>query len=513
MTTQKKKGLRWASHQKRWFGKWHLYIGIIAGAILCIVGLTGSILVFQDEIDVALNRSFFESRQGEKRYSIGEIVPLVQQKYPGRKFDYVLQTDDENPNATYRFYNFDKQSEFFVDPYTAALSGERLRSSGFINLMTEIHTTLLIPVAGSYIIGLASLCMLILTISGLRLWVPQQYQKWKQWRAVMTVNFRSNFKRQNYDWHNVLGFYSAPVVIMLALTGFAITFSTLFIAFLFLLTGQSPQSVAGILGQQSVYTEGAKSLSATDIEKIAATQAPDAQLLGIAVPTTKEMMYRLDLKSASASKEGNRVMLLVDQYSGKVVLNSKTGFPNIGNSYLSWLTPIHYGTFGGMPTRILALLGGLMPLFLYITGFIIWWPRYKKQSGKSTYAEPRPTVKERELMEIKKGSLSGYFGYYFKRSCRHAALLLACSFLAGALYGLLSGVIIQPALFAVLYTGICILVNFIVSMLAGLFNVIFLAPFRKARRNIFKYFTISLAFAIIFLPVLIAIAGLSKNVF
>lgn len=377
----------------------------------------------------------------------------------------------------------------------------------------NIHRTLLIPVAGRYIVGLATLCMLILTISGLRLWVPQQYKKWKQWRAVLTVNLKSGFKRQNYDWHNVLGFYSAPVIILLSITGFAITFSTVFIAFLFMLTGQSPQSVAAIFGQKSAYTHGAKSLSATAVAEIASTEMPKAQLLGIAIPTDSSMVYRLDLKSDGPAVSGNRIMLMIDQYTGKIVLNSEKDFPNIGNSYLSWLTPIHYGTFGGMPTRILALLGGLMPLLLYITGFIIWWPRYKKQTGKATYVAPKPTKAEQQLNAIRQGKPGYYFGYYFRKGAWYAVLLLVAAFVSGALYGLVSGIIIQPALFAVLYTGICVIVNFIIALLVFIVNLLFLAPFKRSKRNTFKYFSLSLALVLVFLPVIIAIATLIRNVF
>ncbi|WP_346985148.1 PepSY-associated TM helix domain-containing protein [Chryseobacterium sp. POE27] len=61
--------MQWAYHQKRWFGKWHLYVGIFAGLILTIVGLTGSILVFQDEIDQALNPELFEVAKTQKKNS------------------------------------------------------------------------------------------------------------------------------------------------------------------------------------------------------------------------------------------------------------------------------------------------------------------------------------------------------------------------------------------------------------------------------------------------------------
>ncbi|MFT4022873.1 MAG: PepSY-associated TM helix domain-containing protein, partial [Flavihumibacter sp.] len=303
------------------------------------------------------------------------------------------------------------------------------------------------------------------------------------------------------------------VIILLSLTGFAITFSTVFIAFLFMLTGQSPQSVAGIFGQQSAYTQGAKRLSPTAVAGIASAATPQARLLGIAVPTDSLMVYRLDLIADGPSKSGNRIMLMIDQYTGKIVLNSESDFPNIGNTYLSWLTPIHYGTFGGMPTRILALIGGLIPLLLYITGFIIWWPRYKKQTGKVTYVEPKPTKAEQRLDAIRHGTWGRYFGYYFKKGIWYAVLLLVSALVAGALYGLISGILIQPALFSVLYTGICITVNFIIALLAVAVNLLLLAPFGISGRSVYKYFAFSLAFLLIFLPVIVAIARFSKTLF
>lgn len=513
MTGEKQKGWRWASHQKRWYGKWHLYLGIIAGAILCVVGLTGSVLVFQDEIDAALNKELFESLEGKKRYSIDEVIPVVQQKYPQKQFDYVLQTGETNKNATYRFYNFETESEFFINPYTAELCGERLYNSSLVEVVTNLHRTLLLGEWGRYIVGLATLCMLVLTISGLRLWIPQQYKKWKQWKAVLTVNFKTSLKRQNYDWHNVLGFYTAPIVILLSLTGFAITFSAFFIGALFMLTGQSPQSVASIFGQKAVYTKGATMLTPAEAATIAHAKLPGAQLLGMAIPRDSNTIYRFDMLSEGASKTGNRIMVMVDQYTGKIRLNSETDFPNIGNSYLTWLTPIHFGTFGGMPTRILAFIGGLVPLLLFITGFITWWPRYKKQSGRQTYVAPKPTAKEKELEAIRSLPFAKYVSFYFMKGFKYALMFLIVAFAAGALYGIISGIVIEPALFAVLYTGISICINFIVALIAVVVNLICLAPFKRSEKSVFKYFTLSFSFLLVFLPAIVAIALMSKHVF
>lgn len=510
---KRKARLQWALHQKRWFGKWHLYVGIIAGAILCIVGITGSILVFQDEIDAALNPSLFKSLQGEKRYTIGEIVPIIQQKYPGKPFDYIMETDRDNPNATYKLYHYKTQQEFFVNPYNATLCGKRLMGSSFIRVVTNIHCFLLVPPFGRYVVGLAALCMLILTISGLRLWVPRQYNKWKQWKAALTVNFKAGFKRQNYDWHSVLGFYSAPVVVMIALTGFAITFSSIFIASLFILTGRSPQSVTAIYAQKSDYKQGLPPLSAKAVSNIGTHTFPNGHIYGIALPDDKEESYRLDITAPGKAKSGKRIMLMIDRYTGKVLLNSDADFPNIGQTQLSWLAPIHYGTFGGMPTRILALLGGLTPLVLYITGFIIWWPRLKKQQANINVSVTKLTRNEHALAAINLLHFRQYFGYHFIRGLKYAVLLITAAFICGGLYGVVAGIVIQPGLFAVLYVGISVTANFGVALLTFLFAGVFLAPFNKAGKSVYKYFAFSLAFLLVFLPAIIGIAKLSKALF
>lgn len=483
-------GLQWAKHQQRWFGKWHVYLGIIAGAIVAFVGVTGSILVFQDEIDRALNPELFNVTAQQHKMSFAEIIPLVRQKYPDMKFSYLLMEDADKPNLAYRLFNFKTEDEYFINPYTAELSGRRLHESSFIHIVTELHRTLLIPTAGRYIVGLATLCLLILTISGLRLWIPK---KWEKIKTVLTVKFSAGFKRQNYDWHNVLGFYSAPVVTLLSLTGVCITFSPLVIALLFVLNGQSPQGVASLLGAKSAYTTGAHTLPLEDIVAATHTTMPGVKIAGVAFPADSLGSYRLDVIGEGLPKSGKREMLILDQYSGKVLLNSRADFPNSGNAYLSWLTPIHYGSFGGMPTKILALLGGLMPLVLFVTGFIIWWPRFRKQTKKAEDAVIS------DLIVLTFPYRLHYFYFNLKKGFRYAFWVVLSSIAIGALYGLPSGILIQPAVFAVTFTCLLVVINFVVALPVWGMNLIFFAPFKKGSRGIIRYFAWSLSFLIVYL--------------
>ena len=511
MISKLKRALKWAKHQKRWFGKWHTYLGIIAGAIVAFVGVTGSILVFQDEIDRALNKELYEVMAQQERLTFDVLIPLVKKNYPKLQFNYIMAAKGGNPAEAYTVFNFKTDQQYFINPYNGKLSGKRIISSSFIRVVMELHRTLLIPAIGRYIVGIASLCLMILTISGLRLWLPK---KWKQLKAVLTIKFSGKFKRQNYDWHNVLGFYSSPVIFMLSLTGFCITFSTLVIPLLFVFSGKNPAELQKAFGAKSVYQKNVSQMPLKQIIMGVGQQMPDARIGGLALPADKSGVYRFDMISGCLPKEGKREMISVDQYTGKILLNSRRDFPNVGDAYLSWLTPIHYGSFGGLPTQILALIGGLIPLALFITGFIIWWPRFKKQRHKKIKSKAALSdgyIKQKEVKE--KIQLWQCFKIDLKRGLNYAVIIWPLTAIAGGLYGLISGIILQPAVFAIAFTCVMVSLNFVCALLAEIFNLLFLLPFKKGSLSITRYFSLSLSFFIVFIIGYIMVLNTGLKVF
>lgn len=511
--TTYKKG--WARHQQRWFGKWHVYLGIIAGLVVAIVGITGSVLVFRDEIDQALNPSLFKVMAGQHRLSVEEIIPLVKQQYPGQTFNY-MTPPGKSLTEPYIFFNFKKEEQFFINPYTGKMTGKRLYESSFVHIVTDIHTTLLVPVAGRYIVGISALILLILTITGLRLWIPK---KWKQLKTLLTVNFKASFKRQNYDWHNVIGFYSAPVVSLIALTGFCMTFSIVIIPMLFSLSGLPPQGAAKLLGAKSTWHKGATSISLQQLTAIKEKELPGSEIGGIAFPADSTGNFRLDIRDKGVPAEGKREMLILDQYSGKVLLNSRKDFPPVAAAYLSWLGPIHYGNFGGMPTKILALLGGLVPLALFVTGFVIWYPRWKKQKSRkenitvSAEGDALPAKRTENETTTPPLKTFPYFGSQLKKGLIYAGWFILLSMVMGALYGLISGRPLQPAVFSVAFSTTLVVLNFAVALLCMIVQLLFLFPFKKSSRSISRYFAFSLGFLLAFLPVYFLLLNTGWNIF
>ncbi|MFT4153453.1 PepSY-associated TM helix domain-containing protein [Parafilimonas sp.] len=513
---KKKIKTSWSKHQPRWFGKWHIYLGIIAGFIIAVISITGSILVFEDGIDEALNKDLFLVQQAQHKIPLVDIVLMVQQKYPALQFEYAMDEADK-PNSAYRFYNFTAKEEFFINPYTAALSGRRLYESSFIRIVTSIHTSLCIGQTGTYITGIASLILLILTITGLRLWIPQ---KWSQLKQMLTVKFSAGFRRQNYDWHNVIGFYTAPVVSLLSLTGFCITFSLVIIPLLFMLSGKPPQEVVKIFSAKSAYKKGARPLSLQQAAVIAQQKMPGGRIVLVGLPADSSGVYAFTMYVPGLPKGGHREMIYIDQYNGSPTLNSRTDFPDIGKAYLAWLTPIHFGSFGGLPTQILAVIGGAAPLALFISGFIIWYPRWRKQkrsaekkAAKGNFNKEDMPVRHAAAKEETRLGTAAFFAKQLKQSFKYAVWILLICAVMGALYGVVSGIVIQPAVFTIAYTAVLIIINFLIAMLCMLFNIIFLGPFKKGSRMLVKYFALSSGFFIVFTVVYMLLMNTGLKIF
>ncbi|MGF1600984.1 MAG: PepSY-associated TM helix domain-containing protein [Thermosynechococcaceae cyanobacterium] len=97
----------------------------------------------------------------------------------------------------------------------------------------------------------------------------------------------------------------------------------------------------------------------------------------ITLPTKPDEVFEFYKKVPLDSEDFNSYVK-VDQYSGQVLQVQDSRKGGMGDRVLNSFTPIHYGTFGGLPTRILYIFVGLSPLILFITGVTMW--RYRQRS-------------------------------------------------------------------------------------------------------------------------------------
>jgi uncharacterized iron-regulated membrane protein len=477
-----------ASHPSKWWGKWHLWLGLTAGILVSVVGITGSMLVFRTEIDSALNPALYRSEKTGTYLDFDEVYLALKQKHPDLSIGYLMLMEGGGEEANYKLLDTRTREETYVNPYTGEILARRMPAGSFTGLVQEIHRSLLIPLAGRYVVGAASLAMFILTVTGLRLWLPR---RWKSLKASLTVKLKANARRRTLDLHRVVGTFLSPVLMMLSLSGVCLTLNIVILPLMFVFDGQSPAKLMQIFAAQSDTTTHATPLPAGEVFALYRAAFPSARIQTVLFPASASDAYMVNAVEGANPAGGKRTMCYMDQYSGKILFDSEKDLPNVAQAYLTWLQAFHFGSFGGIVTKCIACFAGFMPLILTLTGFLIWRSRYRKQERP----EERPVASSDRTtapihawpylwMQLKKG-----LGYGFR--CLLASLPI------GTLAGVWGGAVVEAIAFIIVFTCLLSAVNLLVALMGIVFHLL-CVPFGKGNRSILRYFAWSLTFAAVF---------------
>ena len=362
----------------------HRYIGLFVGLVLTITGLTGSLLVFEKEIDQFLiAQQFGIVVPQESHVPIESVLDTVKTAYAKQPDFKVLGINIlRNPHVplSVLLQSTDEQrTEVFINPYTGAIMGSRQWEQTLIGLTFKLHYELLAGKVGEIIVGIVAILLLILSITGIVLWPG-----WRKLIAGFKIKWHAHPKRVNFDIHKVIGMIAAVFLTMIAFTGMCWNFYGFSKPLIYLAT-LTPIPAEPV----SQPIEGKSPLALSYILKTADAALPGAVTTYIRLPQTPSGVFTIGKKLPQETAEYGYSGVALDQYTGKVVQLQNGLKPSRADFVLNSFAPLHYGTFWGLPTRILYVFVGLTPLVLSITGFVMWWLRYK---GKNHQQQTRDMV-------------------------------------------------------------------------------------------------------------------------
>lgn len=354
----------------------HRYLGLAIGLIVILIGLTGSILVFHTEIS-----------QAQRYHQIGAIAPHgdtlpVETILNAAKAVYASQPDAVpqalympiKPNQPARIAYATKANDWidnYVDPYTGAFLGNTLTPNpveNFFKLAYKLHYELLAGDIGLKLVGIVGLLMCILTITGVVLWPG--------WRKLITgfkIKWDAHPKRVSFDLHKVVGIFTVVFLLFTFFTGFAWNLNEFSEPIIRAVTF-SPVKVEPV----SQLIAGRSPLPLTAQLKTAQSTFPGATLQTVYFPGQPEATISMRYKFPQEPGDEGHSYVYLDQYSGEVLRVDNGLEQSLGDRFLNSFTTLHYGTFWGLPSRILYVFVGLAPLVLFITGSVMWW--YRRQA-------------------------------------------------------------------------------------------------------------------------------------
>jgi uncharacterized iron-regulated membrane protein len=206
----------------------HLAAGLVAGSVILIMSVTGTLLTFQQSVLKMVERSqrFVEVPAGAGRLDADALLARVRQAVPDAEPTTVTLDSDRRASASVAL---GQRGTVFVNPYTGDILGSgSARARAFYRSVTSWHRYLSVEgehrAAARAITGACNAAFLVLALSGIYLWWPRQWT----WRHVSAVTlFRRGLrgKARDFNWHNVIGFWCAPVLVVLTASGMVISYT------------------------------------------------------------------------------------------------------------------------------------------------------------------------------------------------------------------------------------------------------------------------------------------------
>lgn len=337
----------------------HLYSALVAGVFIVILGVTGSIMTFETELDHAFNRALYDVQPGQNSLPITAIMKTLKAAYPHQKFPLLFLPS--GPDRSY--YVSGRGLQIFVNGYTGQIIGTR-KTPTLLDQIHQLHLRLLIPgQSGRNIVFISSLLLIWLVISGLYLWWPLKRTK---------VKFKASLRRIAFDLHNAVGIYTFLFLFVLALTGAFVHFDDA------LQTGINKMAhVEDPLGRApSTIIPGVKPITPDRALEVAKASLPGAKPNIMFFPIGPKGSYRINMYFPE-DLTGNRSWVLVDQYSAKPLFVESSRTAVIGNKLVLENRAIHTGQIYGYPTKILVSLSSLLLVVMVITGYYMWWKKLR----------------------------------------------------------------------------------------------------------------------------------------
>lgn len=356
----------------------HLWLGLAAGLIFFTECLSGTLLVFEEEITEALHPARYQVAQNQqKAVPLDVLADAVKSTIPKAKISSIRVWNDPSKTVQISISENKRKTFLFVNPYTARITDSvDPKKRTFFSFMLDLHQTLLAGKTGKTILGISTFMVFTILITGMVLWFPK---KRKQLKARLKVKTDGSWKRLNHDLHIVLGFYCTFFILILLLTSLAWSFKWANTA-LYTLTGSKPgfpeksKSVSPVAeGQMISYQQALEA---------GKKQFPKSPYWSIAMPKETDGTVEVTAANTEVLHRNGFDNLSLDQRTGailKVVL--LTDLPG-GWQLRRYMKPVHTGAIGGIPTKLLAFFVSLISASFPITGTILWLNRIRKKKKK-----------------------------------------------------------------------------------------------------------------------------------
>lgn len=384
----------------------HRWAGLAIALFLVVAGLTGSVLVFREELDAWANPDLFASPARGRVLSPEALKQTVEAADPrvtvvalplttaaGTAARLFVLPKPDPATAKPHVLGF---NELFVDPVDGAVLGRRdiagcCDRATIIPFLYRLHFSLHLPGRwGVWLLGVVSILWLADCFVGAWLTLPRQGPFWPKWRPAWMIKAGTGAYRRNLDLHRAGGLWLWGVLAILALTSIALNLRReVYLPIVAIFGDVTPTP----FDRPRQRTPGAP----LPLDDIAARARAVADARGWPAPGpifhsmgTGVIMVRF--VGLDGEQPLGAPRLYLDDVDGRELMTIDPGQGTLGDLALNLPLPLHSGRIAGLPGRILIAFAGVVIAMLGVTGVVIWW---KKLQGRRAQAAKKRSARAR----------------------------------------------------------------------------------------------------------------------
>jgi uncharacterized iron-regulated membrane protein len=387
--------------------RWHFYAGVIVAPILLVMAITGSIYLFNTEIDDGLNHDRrFVTVQGPAM-PVSHWIAAAQKAQPGAVTSVDFPATPDRAAEISIKPAAGEPVQVAVEPATMRVLGSYVTAQTLTGIAREIHRSLIIGTLGRGIVEIAACWALVLVVTGIYLWWPRGIAF--NLGGVFFPRLRLRGRLLWKDFHVVTGVWTCVLIAFMILSGLPWA------------------GVQGVIFRQGVTAAGigyparnAQSVPMKAVLKETPWTLQDAAMPqsspehaghaghdmanpgsdAAAVAGVDAVVKRLKAHGLSAGyrltlpvgpkgvytastypdqPQGQRT-LHFDRYSGKLIREIRYADYGWGAKAIELGVQLHMGNYFGRANQIVMLIPCLGIILLVITGITMWWKR--RPAGK-----------------------------------------------------------------------------------------------------------------------------------
>lgn len=357
--------------KKKTIWKIHSILGLLTGIPLLLIAFSGSVLVFKDEINSILKPDIVQTVPAQSgRKSLDALVHNVESGFPEYEVaGWAIYPEPDRTDFVYVIEHGDHEwKHVHIDPYRGTLLGTPAKAgSSLMGWMLELHYTLLAGHWGMAICGFIAVLLCALGVTGFLI-----HRKF--WKNLFTLNWKTSWRALAGNLHKRLGVISSPVFVILGITGGYWNLSHVIEELDHLEEGEPVM-------EKRFYGEA---ISFAEMAREAREQIPGYQINYIDFPRADggPVTFYGDFEGDNSFRSPYHSTVSFNGRTGELVNTWRVDEASLWMQTYDAFTPLHFGTFGGLLTRIIWCVLGAVPGFLALSGTFIWWRRVPGRASK-----------------------------------------------------------------------------------------------------------------------------------